>query len=418
MTSAGTEFERGRVYRRCGCKDAERKELGPSCPKLADDPGHGSWAYAVDLPTNGQGRGTRRRSGFASREDAVYKLQAVLNAQATGVHEDAKLTMEPFLLQWLKLKKLTLKPSTASSYDKAVHNDLLPAFGRMRLVDLTPQHVTDWMDGMRDRERGAPTVYRLGATLRSALSHAQKVLHLVQYNAAKDAMGSRPKALERTCWDPMQAAAFLRHNTVHYNDQLADLFEVMLGTGMRRGEVLGLHWGDVHFMERTLFVRWTLATIDNNELHLCEPKTKASRNWVSLNPRVMAALHRQAAVQQALLPPGAPLEGLVFGRVDGAPLRPQYVLDQLRKRLAEAKLPKITLHDLRHTAATIMISSGVPIAIVSKMLRHSTIATTINIYGHLLKYAADDAATALAQAYDKAEAALEDWTGPRFRTAA
>ena len=104
----------------------------------------------------------------------MYKLQAVLNAAVTGVHEDAKLTMEPYLLEWVELKKLTLKPSTAPSYEKSVHNDLLPTLGRMRLVDLNPQHVTDWMNGLRTRGRGAPAEYRLGATLRSALSTLKK----------------------------------------------------------------------------------------------------------------------------------------------------------------------------------------------------------------------------------------------------
>lgn len=115
------------------------------------------------------------------------------------------------------------------------------------------------------------------------------------------------------------------------------------------------------------------------------------------------ALHRQARVHQALQPPGTPLQGLVFAGLDGAPLRPQRVLDQLRGRSGEAGLPRIGLHALRHTAATIMISSGVPIAIVSKTLRHSTLATTLNICGHLLKYAAHDAVAALGNALDKAD---------------
>ncbi|MET9398438.1 tyrosine-type recombinase/integrase [Kitasatospora sp. NPDC002965] len=154
-------------------------------------------------------------------------------------------------------------------------------------------------------------------------------------------------------------------------------------------------------------MRWTLAAVGNNELHLGPPKTKASLNWVSLNPRAMAALHRQADYQRALLPPGAPMEGLVFGGIDGAPLRPQQALKELRRRSAEIGLPRIGMHDLRHTAATIMITSGVPMAVVSKTLRHSTLATTINLYGHLLKHAADEAVNALADALARAEADLD-----------
>lgn len=177
-----------------------------------------------------------------------------------------------------------------------------------------------------------------------------------------------------------------------------------IGTGLRRGEVLGLHWSDVHLMERSLFVRWSLSAVNNSTFHLGPPKTRASINWVALSPRVMAALHHQAQIQQALQPLGTPLQGLVFSHIDGAPLRPQWVLDQLRGRTEEIGLPKIGMHDLRHTAATIMISEGMPIALVSKTLRHSTLATTLNLYGHLLKYAAHDTVAALASALDRADA--------------
>ncbi|MFD8321635.1 tyrosine-type recombinase/integrase [Kitasatospora purpeofusca] len=102
--------------------------------------------------------------------------------------------------------------------------------------------------------------------------------------------------------------------------------------------------------------------------------------------------------------PDARLEGLIFARPGGTPLRPQWVLDQLRKRTAELDLPKIRLHDLRHTAASIMIAENIPLAVVSKTLRHSTLATTINLYGHLLKDSADQAVNALARALDQAQA--------------
>ncbi|MEK2491058.1 site-specific integrase [Kitasatospora purpeofusca] len=177
----------------------------------------------------------------------------------------------------------------------------------------------------------------------------------------------------------------------------------MLGTGMRRGEILALHWSDVHLMDRKLYTRWTLAAIDNGKTHLREPKTEASRAWISLSPRVTTALHRQAALQMPAHP-DARLEGLVFARPGGTPLRPQWVLDQLRKRTAELDLPKIGLHDLRHTAASIMIAENIPLAVVSKTLRHSTLATTINLYGHLFKDSADQAVQALASALDRAQA--------------
>lgn len=287
-------------------------------------------------------------------------------------------------------------------YRDHVHSDLIPGFGRMALGDLRPRHITAWTKTELARGRGRTTVYRITATLSSAMGSAERT-RLVRENPCRFAMMPRPAAPERICWNPSQAAAFLRHNHTRYRDQLADMFELLLGTGMRRGEALGLHWADVHLAEKILLVRWNLTAVDNNHLYLGHPKTRASRNWVSLSPRAVAALSRRAAHARRELSIGAPLEGLVFCCRDGSPLRPQGVLGELRRRGAEIGLPRIALHDLRHTAASIMISSRVPLAVVSKTLRHSTLSTTVNLSGHLLPHAARDAVTAVDDALECAD---------------
>ncbi|WP_234327122.1 tyrosine-type recombinase/integrase [Streptomyces sp. NRRL WC-3742] len=134
----------------------------------------------------------------------------------------------------------------------------------------------------RKASRGRVTVYRVVPTLRNALNHAVRTWRL-RYNPTKHSVPLRPRAEKRTCWTSEEAAAFLRHNTEHYADRLSDLFEVMLGTGMRRGEILALHWSDVHLMDRQLYVRWTLAAVNNNGILFRKPKTDASRAWISLS---------------------------------------------------------------------------------------------------------------------------------------
>ncbi|WP_180290642.1 site-specific integrase [Streptomyces sp. TLI_171] len=336
---------------------------------------HGTWTYCVDLTPDEGRRRTRRRGGFATRAEATREMRAVLDGELRGVYENRRTTVASFLREWLVLQKVRLAPNTYAGYRACVERDLVPAFGHRRLLDLRPEHIDAWITAQLDAGRGAVTVYRAASTLRNALNAAVRSWRL-RYNPA---------------------------DKEHYADQLTNLFEVMLGTGMRRGEALALHWDDVHVMDRKLFVRWTLAAIDNGKLTLGKPKTPASRAWISLSPRVVAALHRQAALQMSAHPEGR-LEGLVFSTPGGAPLRPQWVLDQLRKRAAEISLPAIGLHDLRHTAASIMIAEGIPLAIVSKTLRHSTLATTINLYGHLFKDSADQAVHALSQALDRAQA--------------
>ncbi|MFD8478187.1 tyrosine-type recombinase/integrase [Kitasatospora sp. NPDC059673] len=367
---------------------------------MAGDVKHGKWTYCVDLaPDEGQRR-TRRRGGFASRAEAAREMAAVLDGELRGVYENRRTTIASFLREWLILQKVRLAPNTYAGYQACVERDLIPAFGHHRLLDLRPKHIDEWITAQLDAGRGKVTVHRAASTLRNALNAAVRSWRL-RYNPAKHSVPPKPRAAERTCWTPDEAAAFLRHGSEQYADQLTDLFEVMLGTGMRRGEALALHWSDVHLMDRKLYVRWTLAAVNNGELTFGEPKTEASRAWISLSPRVTAALHRQAAIQMAAHPDGR-LEGLVFSKPTGAPLRPQWVLNQLRKRTTEAGLPRIGLHDLRHTAASIMIAEGIPLAIVSKTLRRSTLATTINLYGHLFKDSADQAVEALVRALDQA----------------
>ncbi|MGW4809512.1 tyrosine-type recombinase/integrase [Kitasatospora sp. NPDC004272] len=393
----GQRPQRGRVYRRCGCSDSNGKQLGPWCPQLAADVKHGKWTYCVDLAPDEGRRRTRRRGGFASRAEATREMRAVLDGELRGVYENRRTTVASFLREWLVVQKVRLAPNTYAGYRACVERDLIPAFGHPRLLDLRPQHIDEWITAQLDAGRGTVTVYRAASTLRNALVRSWR-LH---YNPAEHSIPPKPRAAERTCWTPDEAAAFLHHDKEHYTDRLTDLFEVMLGTGMRRDEALALHWTDLHLMDRKLFVRWTLAAIDNGRLTLGRPKTPASRAWISLSPRVVAAFHRQAALQMNAHPEGR-LEGLVFSTPGGAPLRPQWVLDQLRKRTTEVGLPAIGLHDLRHTATSIMIAEGIPLAIVSKTLRHATLATTINLYGHLFKDSADQAVHALAQALDRA----------------
>ncbi|WP_251054187.1 tyrosine recombinase XerC [Streptomyces sp. ISL-66] len=122
------------------------------------------------------------------------------------------------------------------------------------------------------------------------------------------------------------------------------------------------------------------------------PKTRSSRGWVAISPRVATALrHRAQTMPRTRGNPDDPFAGLVFCRTDGRPLGPHQVLDRLRQLSEEAGVPRISVHDLRHLAATITITAGVPLTVVSKTLRHSTLSTTANIYSHRTQQAAREA---------------------------
>jgi len=385
---------RGRVYRRCACRGADGRQLGARCPKLANRK-HGTWTYAVDLPALDSKRRTRRRSGFATKTDAQVALSKVLEYERTGIVIDDRQTVADYLASWLRTKALTLKPTTMANYHAYVHKDLIPHIGLIRLEDLSHQHVVLYVRNQLEAGRGHTTLRRCLATLSSALGDAVRQ-HRLPYNAARYVSVTRPTKYEPVCWSPVEASQFLKYCADH-DEPLTNLFELIIGTGMRKGEALALHWTDVHLDEHVLFVRQTLSNVNNSTPVFTTPKTKSSLAWVGLSNRVTAALQNQAERQ--------PDRALVFTRRGGQPLRPEYVLHRFHKLTEQAGLPRIRVHDLRHFAATTMLSSQVPLAMASKTLRHSTLSTTTEIYGHLLRQVALDAVKAIETALKEAEAA-------------
>ncbi|MGC9669747.1 site-specific integrase [Planosporangium sp. 12N6] len=394
---------RGRVYRRCACRDhTTGKQLGARCPRLIANPRHGSWGFAVDLPSLSGRRATMRRGGFPTRSDARAALARVLDCERTGVYLDDRETVASYLGRWLQEKARTLKPTTMARYTDYVTKDLAPALGAIKLERLSHQHIGQFVRDQLAVGRGPVTLRRCIATLSSALNDAVRQRRL-PHNPARYTALPKPPKVERPCWTTAEAAQFLRHcRTV--DDPLADLFELLIATGLRKGEALALRWADVDLDQGMLFIRHTLAAVDNAHLIFTDPKTRGSRAWVALSARAIAALHRQTARQHRQWPTLTvpEPERLVFSRPDGRPLRPEYVLRHFRRLTTDARLPRIRVHDLRHAAATIMITSGVPLAVVSKTLRHSTLSVTVNIYGHLTRQAAHDAVEATATALDTA----------------
>nr|WP_237509352.1 site-specific integrase [Streptomyces sp. SID8382] len=395
--------DRGRVYRRCGCRDTHRHQLGTHCLRLTTDSHHGSWTFAVDLPSPDHHRTTIRRGGFPTQDAARSALRRMLEGEAGGFTADPNQTVADYLTTWLEVKAYVLKPTTVARYRDYVTHDLIPALGALKLDELGHRHIAAYAHTQLESGRGPVTVHRCLATLSSALGDAVRQ-HRLAHNPARPAVIPRPAAPERHVWTPQEAVRFLDY--CHDADPLiADLCELLIGTGMRKGEALGLHWADVHLPEQVLYVRYALSAVNNTRLVITTPKTRASKNWVALSPRVIKALEHHAATTR--IHTGDPSDlftGLVFCRPDGQPLRPQTVLDRFRKRTKEAGVPRITLHDLRHLAATLTLTAGIPLTIVSKTLRHSTLSTTANIYSHLTHQAAHDAVNAIDQTLTQTDA--------------
>lgn len=412
-------MSKGRVYRRCSCRGEDGRQLGARCPLLVDDRKHGTWTFAVDVPAVDGKRKTMRRGGHPTKGAAQRGLGDVLARHGAGVMVDDRQVVAAYLTAWLAGKRHALKPKTHHQYGEYVVKDLVPALGAHRLEQLRHEHVVALVAELDAAGRGAPTIRRMIAVLSSALSDAVRQRRLTHNVARFVALPAEDRA-ERTPWTAAQAVTFLGHCHCA-GDRLADVFEVIIGTGLRRGEALALRWADVDTDARVLYVHPKRGTLSDvaGQLVFTAPKTRGSSAGVGLSARVVAAFERQRRRQDAdQVEWGEAYQGLglVFARENGTPLRPEYVLARFLVLTEAAGLPRVRLHDLRHLAATLMLAAGVPLALVSKTLRHSKVGITADLYAHLTREAALAAADQLGDVLDAAAAELASERAARTAT--
>ncbi|HEY7136937.1 MAG TPA: site-specific integrase [Acidimicrobiia bacterium] len=196
-------------------------------------------------------------------------------------------------------------------------------------------------------------------------------------------------------WRATELAEFLDRME---GDRYRDAFLVLATTGMRRGELLGLQWGDVDLEHRRVYIRRSRTAVAH-KVHV-QAGTKTGRGRaVDLDEMTTSTLrlHRTAQAQE-LLRLGITLESTtsVFGHVDGRPYHPERFSREFDRRVLRFGMRRIRLHDLRHTWATLALEAGVPVKIVSERLGHSSATITSDVYSHVTPTMQADAAERVA----------------------
>ncbi len=240
----------------------------------------------------------------------------------------------------------------------------------------------------------ASSVAHLHTVLHTALAQAE-AWGVVPRNVARLVRPPRSPRREMTALTPEQVGGFL--NAVR-GDRLEALYVVAVTTGMRQGELLALRWKDIDLDARTVRVRTTLNATKSG-IEFAEPKSARSRRQISLTITAVAALrrHRGAQLEERLrVGTSWPEYDLVFASEVGGPLDGSNILRRsFYPLLRSAGLPRVRFHDLRHSAATLMLSRGVPLKIVSEILGHSQISITADTYMHVTAGMQREAAAAL-----------------------
>lgn len=328
----------------------------------------------------------RRHSIYAkTRRETQERLRAALQAADHGIRPiGQQLTVVAFLNDWLEHQiKPTRRPRTHESYAEITRLYIAPAIGRIPLARLEPEHVQGMLArlrGTRRHELSATTRRYVYSVLRTALGRALR-MGKVQRNVCTLL---DPPAKVRNEPQPLSRTEMLAFLDGIRGDRLEALYVTAAGTGLRQGELLALRWQDVDLDRGELAVRHSLRRHAHT---LDEPKTERSRRTLRLPRQVVAALAERRAAQTLV-----PVSGLIFTTSSGAALDSANVTRYLQRHLARLGLPRQRFHDLRHAFATLMIEGGEDLAVVSRILGHSTIATTADVYAHLTPAMLDRAA--------------------------
>ena len=384
------------------------------------------YAVVYDGPDPLTGKDRRRWVQAGSRKGDAEKLLAELIQRKyegeTVVNE--RVTLGQYLWErWLPIQATRVRPSTYDSYRRNTRLHVDPALGRRPLDKLTVEDLDLFYarlltDGNK-RKGSAPglrpkSVRNIHVMLNKALGDAvRRGLVLRNVAALADAPSIGTGAGESIkAWDADQLRVFLASMADH---RLYSAYHLSSHTGMRRGEVLGLRWCDVDLDARRLSVRQALVSVAY-EVEVSGVKTSAGRRTIDLDERTVAVLRRwqeARTVECGGVPPSG--EDLVFTRADGQWVHPDYFSQTFDRRVARLEVPKISLHDLRHTHATLLLKAGVPVKVVSERLGHANVAFTMSIYQHVLPGMQAAAAETFAQLLDDEDDSDDRRTGMRNR---
>ncbi len=345
--------------------------------------------------------GAKRRAVYAkTRKEVAEKLTAAMANASKGIAADGgPKTVGAFLTSWLEDSvRGSVRKSTYDRNESLCRVHLVPGLGMKKFKTLGAQDVAGFYRRKLDEGCSPASVHKMHETLHKALKQAVRWGYMTK-NPADDVDPPKARTEEVTPLTREEARGLL---DAARGDRLEALYVAALHTGLRQGELLALRWEDLDLEARTLQVRRTV-TKDGGKLAVGPTKTAKGRRTVKLTADATASLRGHLTRQlEEIDGLGDHFQdrGLVFCTSRGTLINPT----NLRKRsfaplLVRAGLPHMTFHQLRHTAATILLLKNVNPKIVSEMLGHASIAITLDTYSHVLPNMQDSAVAAMEEAF-------------------
>ena len=352
--------------------------------KRANDEGatfkrpNGKWQAQISL------EGRRISKTFSSQKECRVWIRDMAMRKEKGLTFVAtKTSFQDYLDQWLEDVKPSLRPTTWSQYHGVVNNHIVPVLGKIKLASLSSRNIQNLYAISLNEGKGERTVVVIHAVIHRSLKMAKRQ-GLISINPASSVQ--KPKYVS-------QVIQVLDESQIHQllgyakKRKLDVLVRLAVTTGMRLGEVLGLKWKDVDWATPGIQVRRQLQRVKGMGLIFSKPKTASGIRTILIGDRMLTVLGRHLDdqdLQRKKMGNRWRDNDLIFPSGLGTPKEPRNLIREFKALLGQANLPNFRFHDLRHTAASLMLMSNMPLIRISRQLGHAKPSTTLDIYGHLI----------------------------------
>lgn len=334
--------------------------------------------YKVSIVIDGK----RKYFYGKSSKEALEKKQKYLDTLKVAPNLDESVTFGQWAVIWLRGAKSSLSENTFASYTAQMRRYLLPAFAKVKLIDLQPHMFRDLITQLVERKLSNRTVQYALSVARIALNQAVND-GLLGKSPMKGVRLPKTEKTKVQALTKKEAHALLSaiRNKKHYN-----LYWIALYTGLRRSELLGLRISDINESDSTITVSQTVLNIKNKVVISSTTKNASSRRTISVDAQTLAIIRSQKTLtyKEQMKAKDYERNDLLFARPDGRPYDPKYISHTANTYGKAAGLEHVSFHMLRHTHATLLILAGVHFKVIQHRLGHSTFQQTMDTYGHII----------------------------------
>lgn len=338
----------------------------------------GSWRAQIYI--NGSRIGKTKKT----KKEAQLWLHKMLDKTALGyTGEGSNVLFENFLWSWLSQKEAGIKQSTYRLYESTIRNHIVPIIGSKKISKIEQSDIQNLYLMKKNSGVGGRTLQVIHTVINSSFNFAVRNGILIS-NPARFITSPRYSSPEMDFYSEDEVALLL--SAVKGTDFEA-LLQLAVTTGLRQSELLALKWSDVDWKRNTFSIQRQLLRKFQNKEYFSSLKTQAGKRTIHLGKKTIQCLQEHKNRQIIQKKKYSVLwedNNLVFPSSVGTPINQRNLLRRFKKILDENGLREIRFHDLRHTAASIMLNHGISPFIVAKRLGHSKVSITLDTYGHLL----------------------------------